>query len=182
VDQPSSVTLLAWLLGAVDSIRMDEAAAQIYDEITYAHAQALRIIDRPEPEVYAGRCDSADVRVSAENGQLRPEVGECGADLYARLGDKAVNCQACGAVYDLAERKRELLDRVDNEWARPHVIANALTSLDEPITPETLRKWIERGHIKQVAIDDHGKALYRVGDVRARIALLREVKAERLAS
>lgn len=182
VQEPSAAGLLGWLLTSIDSIRMDEAATQIHDEITYAHRQALRIIDRPDPEVYAGRCDGSDVRVAADGDKLHPQVGECGADLYARLGDKAVSCQACGAVYDLVERKRELLDRVDDEWARPHVIANALTSLDEPITPDTLRKWIERRHIKQVGIDDFGKAVYRVGDVRARIALLRDVKAGRLAS
>jgi hypothetical protein len=182
VPCPSKDALMGWMLGAVQSIRMDEAGGLIYDEVTYAHGQAQRLIDRPEPDIYAGRCDAADVRVRAENGQLTPAVSSCGADLYARLDDKAVKCRACGAEYDLADRKRELLDRVDDEWARPHVIANALTSLDEPVTPETLRKWIERGHIKQTGIDDDGKALYRVGDVRVRIALMRVRRAERLAS
>lgn len=181
--RPAGPTEVArWLLGQVQSIRMDEAGGRLYDEVTYAHDQAQRIIDRPEPEIYAGRCDAADVRVIVEGGALMTTIGVCGSDLYARLVDKAVKCPTCGAEYDLALRKKDLLARVDDEWARPHIIANALTSLDEPVTPETLRKWIERKYIPQVGIDDDGKPLYRVGDVVARVALMRERRDERSAS
>jgi hypothetical protein len=174
----------ALLLLNVDSLALDEAASAAHDELTWLH----RAIDRAtvghrEPDVYAGRCDLADVRVSQdEDGALRPEVATCGADLYARKDDHEVQCRTCGAVYDLADRKRELADKVDDQWARPHLIASGLTTLDERVKVDTLYKWIERGDVKQVACDDAGHALYRVGDVRERIALMRDWKANRASA
>ena len=181
------VRTTAWLLRNITAIRLDEAAGEIHQAITGDRLDIERAIDRQDPDIYAGRCDATDVRTDLEAGLIRAVVGTCGAELYARLGDDEVKCGACGQVYDLAARKQYLAERVDDEWARPHVIANALTSLDEPVRPDTLRKWIERDAelveqgrparyplILQVGVDDGGHALYRVGDVRARITAMRE--------
>lgn len=181
------VRVAAWLLRNITAIRLDEAAGEIHDSITGGRLDIERAIDRQDPDIYAGRCDATDVRTDLDGQLIRAVLGTCGADLYARLGDEQVKCGACGQLYDLATRKQYLAERVDDEWARPHVIANALTSLDEPVRPDTLRKWIERDAelvergrqapyplILQVGVDDGGHALYRVGDVRARIAAMRE--------
>lgn len=180
------VRITAWLMRNLDAIRLDEAAGEIHAAITSDRLEILAAIDRKDPDIYAGRCDATDVRTDLEAGVIRAVVGTCGAELYARFGDTEVKCGACGQLYDLAQRKQYLAERVDDEWARPHVIANALTSLDEPVRPDTLRKWIERDEkladraeppyplVLRVGTDDDGHALYRVGDVRARIAAMKE--------
>lgn len=174
----------ALLIDCIDSIRVDVAAHQLHDEITSLSRRIdSAVVGRRAADQFLGSCDLADVRVDFDNaGNLRPRLGTCGADLYAREGDREVECSMCGAVYDVTQRKKELAEKVDDQWARPHVIANGLTSLEEPVRPETLRKWIERGHVKQVGMDDDGHALYRVGDVRVRIALARQRQADRASA
>lgn len=179
-DQPLA-DLSRWLLTNLDAIRLDEAAAQIHDEITGMRRENHRwIIGRGHP-MFAGRCDAADVRADFQpDGTITPHVGVCGADLYGYLTERVVRCTTCGAEYDLAERKRWMLDQVDDQWATAHVIADALTNLDEPLNAATLRSWVardsklthpvERPLVLAVGIDDDGRALYRVGDVRARVA------------
>lgn len=182
------VRICAWLMRNIDAIRLDEAAGEIHDSITGDRLDVLRAIDRQDPDAYYGRCDMPDVRVDIHgDGILVPLVGICGAELLGHLGEDEVKCGSCGAVYDVKTRRQYLVESVDDEWARPHVIANALTSLDEPVRPDTLRKWIERDAelveqrrtpryplVLQVGVDDGGHALYRVGDVRARIAAMKE--------
>lgn len=41
------LTISAWLIGSIDQIRQHPSADDIYDTITYAVAEAWRIIDRP---------------------------------------------------------------------------------------------------------------------------------------
>lgn len=178
-SRPGAVEIAQWLLGMVQSIRMDEAGGQIYDEVTYAHDQAQRLIDRPEPEIYAGRCDAADVRVRADDGRLTPHVSPCGADLYARLVDRAVTCKVCGAEYDLAERKKDLLGRIPDLLAPTVAIANALTTLLTPVTPSMIRQMKHRRQIANRGSDD--APMYRVGDVMAVLAD-REQRRGKMAS
>ena len=185
----------ALLLLNLDAIRTDEAAAAIHDELT-SHAESVEhAVDRHDPDIYAGRCDGPDVRVTVADGVLSPVAGICGLEMFARFGDEKVKCRACGAVYDVADRKERMLAQIDDVWARAHDIANALTSLAEPVKPETLRQWIARDKeragkgrpqpypvVRQVGIDDDGHALYRVGDVRARIAAMKAARSDRVSA
>lgn len=189
-EQPFTL-LVGWLLNpdVLTAIRYDEAAEQIHEQLTGLQRENHRwIVGRGMP-MFAGRCDAADVRAEMDqDGTITPRVGVCGADLYGYLTEKVVRCQACSAEYDLAERKRWMLDQVDEQWAPAQLIADALTTLDEPVNASTLRTWIdrdagltrpaERPLIRQVAVDDDGRPLYRVGDVRARIAWSRARRAE----
>lgn len=187
-----------WLLSHLDAIRTDQAAAQIHDEITSTTDAITSTIDRQEPDIFAGRCAATDVTVTLTDGLLATTIGVCGNDLYANLDDTEVTCE-CGSVYDLKTHRASMADKVNDRWARPHLIADALTTLDEPVNASTLRTWIERdaklaarlrarggdpAHplVLQVGIDDDGHALYRVGDVRARIAAMKAAKTERITA
>jgi hypothetical protein len=53
-------------------------------------------------------------------------------------------CLACGATYDVAERREFMLEAAREVWARSHVIAAALNAWHLPIATNTLDKWISR--------------------------------------
>jgi hypothetical protein len=170
------------LLDNLDSIRLDEAADVIFDELVSCRRDLIRAIDRQAPDVFAGRCDSPDVRVETDpDGTLHPTVSTCGADLYAHLGETSVRCGACGHEYDLAARKQWLVEQVPDVIANTTAIANALTGLQEPVTPSMIRQMAYRGEIVSRGPDpaDPRASLYRVGDVLDVLAVRAERKAQR---
>lgn len=171
------------LLRNLDAIGLDEAAAQIHDELTSIRDAVDRaVIGRMVETKFLGRCDLPDIRVIVEDDALLPTLGYCGAEMYAKVNDKVFVCEVCGATYDVVQRRADLAERIADEWQRPYLIAAGLTELDQPVKVETLYKWISRKLVKQVGIDDEGHALYRVGDVQAMVQLQRERHARRASA
>lgn len=210
--QPVALIAARWLFAHLTEIRNDEDAEQLHDELTaLAMENARWTIGHHGETIFAGTCDAPDIRVaqfvtagpecrpftcghqscslirSRAIRHVSPRVGRCGADLYAPKGASEVKCRACGQAYPMIGQRGEIEDKLDDQWARPHLIADSLTTLDEPVNAATLRKWIERDAklaprvartgvpaphpmVLQRGIDDDGHALYRVGDVRARVA------------
>jgi hypothetical protein len=154
-----------WLLTNLDSIRMDEAAAEIHTKVLALTAQIAATVDRQDPGVFAGPCNAPDVRVIVDGDGLRPVVSTCGADVMAKAGEPVATCSACGMAYDLAERKAWLLSQMPDHVASPRDIANALTSIAEPVTPSMIRQMGFRSEILPRGVDGRGYATYRVGDV-----------------
>jgi len=203
--------LIAWLLDHVDAIRYDEAAEQIYDELTGLHAENERwTLGRSGTELFAGRCDAMQVGFELDGaGALMPIAATCGVDLYGRENEEHVRCEACGTRYPLAERLADVHDRqINDQLARAHVIADALTTLEKPLGRDRLRKWIQRDMllparqegpaceqcehptcrsirrppIHAKSVDEDGRPLYRVGDVRYRLELVEERYGVRLSA
>lgn len=204
---PPKVALTSWLLSNLNAIRFDEAAAEIYDELTGLHAENERwIIGRAGAEEFAGRCDAAQVSFQTdEDGTLVPVAAICGAALYGNSLEPKVQCQACGMNYSMAERREERDKQINDQLARAHQIANALTTAERPLPPALLRKWIERDALAEATDptpegpacevcrhhdctlirrplilekgrDEDGHRLYRVGDVRDRLAPVRSLR------
>lgn len=178
-----------WLWRHLPDIRLDEEAGRIHTELTRAARRVEKAVDNRDPDMYLGPCDAPDI--TTPDGQTIT-VGICGTDMYAHLGDPTVTCHACGAEYDVAERRDWLLEAVRDVWARPGLIASALSTLEMPLTAAVLNNWISRdrrrhercplggecGCILQVGIDSDelsadgrplGKPLYRVGAVIDRV-------------
>lgn len=204
---PPKVALTSWLLSNLDAVRQDEAAAEIYDELTGLHAENERwIIGRAGAEEFAGRCDAAQVTFEQDaDGQLVPVAAICGAALYGNSLEPKVTCQACGMNYSMTERREERDKQINDQLARAHQIANALTTAERPLPPALLRKWIQRDAqaeatdptpegpacdvcrhhactlirrplILEKSRDGDGHRLYRVGDVRDRLAPVRPLR------
>lgn len=202
--------LLAWLLANLDAIRLDEAAAQIHEELTGLHDENDRwVVGRRGAEVFAGRCDAAEVTfVQADDGTLVPKAAICGTALYGNDSEADLRCEACGMRYKLAERLEARDRQIEDQLARPHQIATALTSDDWPLAPALLRKWIQRDAMAEPSpegpsceacshrsctlirrplilargVDDEGHPLYRFGDVRRRLQLVQEQRGIRLSA
>lgn len=175
------------------TLRRNDDAPRLVDETRRLARAVEEAIDRRDPELYLGVCDAPDmVHVdTTEAGEVVTFTTDrtCGVDLYAHPGDRIVTCQACGYEYPISERRAEMLAEVRNLLERPKVIAEALTSLDLPVTAATLDVWImrdkrlhERGRERRDGLpliladpvyDDHGKPLYPVGAVIDRVEAAR---------
>lgn len=138
--------MAGWLSSCHGALIRHPAAEEAHGEITEAVRQAERAIDARAERWYAGPC-------------------QCGEDLYARPGAALVTCHACAEQYDVAERRSYLLAAAEDTLAGATLIAQALTSLGQPVTPDRMWKWAERGRIVKRGTDLRGKPLYRVGDV-----------------
>lgn len=159
------VALAQWLAGRIDSVRQSDEAALLFDEVRYAIAQVVRVIDHPPSLFYAGPRDG------------------CSADLYCGTDDRGrskaafIECRSCGERYDTGKRRTWLLAAAEDRLAIATEIAQAIPALyGRQISVNTIRSWINRGRLLPRAWVHEGVAcaqrqaktdrpLCRVGDV-----------------
>jgi hypothetical protein len=106
---------------------------------------------------------------------------QCEGDVFARHGSQYGQCRACGATYDVADRRTWL----DGE-VRAHAFRAAHIAQAYGLSADTIRSWAARGQLVAHGTEIDVKTgrpvpLYNVGDVLdlARDAAAR--KAERQA-
>lgn len=147
-----------YLLGNLEWLRYRREAEEALTQLAAAGATLVRIVDAPPPLWYAGPC-WADI-----------EAGKCVEELYARTDDGTVKCPACKERHDVRERRVWLLGEADDVLAHASLIAAALTVLDRRVTSSMVRNLAHRGRIQAHGVDERGRPVYRVGDVRAVVA------------
>jgi hypothetical protein len=147
-----------WLARHVGDIAGQPDAADALDEIGSAVALAYRAIDRPPTLMLAGVCNTRTL----DGGP------PCEAMLYATPGATRSQCRACGAIHDVGERRQWMLDAA-GDLLVTHTVALGWVRLlmGEQIPNGTWRSWLSRGNVIAHAVDQHGRPLYRFGDVRA---------------
>ncbi|MFE0021933.1 hypothetical protein [Amycolatopsis sp. NPDC059021] len=153
---PGSTTGAAsWLTGLPGLLALHPAADELHDEITHVVAQVRRVVDRPPDRVYAGPCDA-------------PVDGErCPDHLYARPGQRRVQCGSCGAEHDVDERRNWMIRyAVDLRVTATVALGWARLLLDKAIPRGTWDSWISRGRIVPHGTDGRGRPVFRFGDVR----------------
>lgn len=128
-------------------LRMPELPQLVGEFVALAHA-CERAIDRPGERVYVGPCD------------------EDGRDLYAYPDQDTVKCR-CGKTFDVWSRRLEMLEAAEERLLPAVDVSRALTTLGVEVTPERIRQWQTRGKLHPVPGPWGGRAMYRVGDVRA---------------
>jgi hypothetical protein len=109
-------------------------------------------IDLPVTHRYLGQCDA------------------CGAGLYADRAAVEHDCPTpgCGAVYAVAARIADLLERSRLVVAPVQTIVTALTSLDQPVSEDRIWQWQRRGKLVAAGYVGNGerrRPLFRLGDV-----------------
>jgi hypothetical protein len=175
-DQPVT-TIIGWLLTNLDAIRLDEAAAQIHDELTALPIENRRWIMLPPPEEeFHGLCDAADVAATLDDGRVSLSVGRCGTRLWSREGAQRIDCPVCGASYSRAERQTSMLAELVDTLGTVRQVASTLTTLGRSVTVKQIDHWVRRG---MVANRGGVPKLVRVGDVLAQRAALLERAAAR---
>ncbi|MFC3504823.1 hypothetical protein ACFOOK_28180 [Micromonospora krabiensis] len=154
----------AFLLGHLEWLRYRQEAEEAMTVLAAAGATIVRIVDAPPALWYAGPCWAEKL-----TDQYAP-TGRCEEELYARTDDGTVKCPACKAWHDVRERRVWLLGEADDVLAHAALIAGALTVLDRPVTSSMVRNYADRGRIQARGVDERGRPLYRVGDVRQVVA------------
>lgn len=168
-----------WLVGAVDSIRLDELAGDIHAKMRDLRSEIRRAIDNTGKR-WAGPCtaivQSREIDVSIDGGDVSVVVGEpigptrvCGADLRTRPGAPKITCPECGTTYDPIERARWIVAQSAEHMGTAAFIGAALADAGHGSSARQLsaliRKWAERDRLFAWREDDLGRPLYRVGDV-----------------
>jgi hypothetical protein len=176
-----SLPAMSWWLLAhhVGWLRAHPAAKEILRGLADAVARLESTQDRAPELIYAGPCEA----VIVDDGVTR----QCGHDVYAEVGAASAECPACRTPCDVAARRDTMSAAVDAYVLTATEVSRALTALDDPVTPERIRKWAERSQLVSVGVALRGDRLdptYRVGDVRkllAEAAAAAERKLSRLA-
>lgn len=156
-----------WLLARVERLAMHYAAGEAVDEVCSAVRAGIRLVDRPAALWYAGPCS---IETSGEG---------CQADLYARPDAATVKCRACGTTYDVVQRRQWMLDAIDDALFHAAGLAHVLTSLGWACTAERIRQWASRGRVVAHGCDGQGRPVYRVSEVREKLADAKRREEER---
>lgn len=148
MTEASTADLLRYLADSAPWLAHRETeAGPAFDELNAICALLENVVDTREPGSYAGPCDL------------------CGLDMYAKPGKAVVRCSPCNVDYDLAPRRRKLLEKAKSRVATATDCARALTGIGTPVTAERIRKWAERELLRPAGRDRSGHPLYRIRDV-----------------
>lgn len=157
-----------WLADQLRWLRYRPEAGEAFDELADACGLAERVVDRPAARWAAGTCD-------------------CGEPLTPTAAAATVTCRGCGVVHDLEERKAWLLEQAEDVLGGAAWCASTLSRLGVICRAGAVRQWALRSRLAGHGSDANGRALYRLGDVRAlaqdaiRRDLLRQHEAEEKA-
>ena len=144
VEPPTVRTLIGWLLSNADSIRFDEAAAEMHDEITYAHRQLERAVDRSPERIFAGPCRAEHLEFC------------CVRDLYARP-DGTLICdghrsdrEGCKAEHAIGDRNAMIRATLEGLLLPIEDALDALRywHIKEP-PRRIVNDWIRRGRLPE---------------------------------
>lgn len=162
-----------WLHTHVHHLARHEAAGDAYDELTTAVAQVRSAIDRPPELVYAGPC------------LVVYDQGECRADVYARPGRPYAVCQRCGASHDVAERREQLAEAMEEEQVTASRAVIYLRMLGFTVTASAIRGYAHYDgkrpeHERRLQAVGHSVrgAVYRLGDILDIVSSRGRVKQE----
>jgi hypothetical protein len=184
--RPTDACLFVWLVAHVDAVRMDEAAAEMVDEIADVHRRLTRAVDRSPDRIYIGPCgsDVETVVVDERDGVIstRLEHSTCDRDVYREITGGTARCdgyrqdgRGCGARHDLAVRQSWFRASIEDmlapivEWqaALPEMFPNRY------LWPSrfTWARWAENPPhlLEQHAEDTLGRGMFRGGDVLAQV-------------
>ncbi len=136
-----------WLLGATQWLSYRPEASEAFSELHDAHRALIKAIDRPADLLFSGPCPND------------------GGDLYCKPDAPTVTCTTCATEYGVNERRTWLLAAADDHLAHASLIAKAVTNLGQPVTRQTISRWVMRGRLLAHGLDRDGREMYRVGDV-----------------
>ncbi|MET9339258.1 hypothetical protein [Nonomuraea sp. NPDC003804] len=143
-----------WLHRHAGALIAHPAGPDAVEEILTAVRNARRATDTPPRDlVYAGPCDG------------------CDGGLYAKPGAATTTCRWCvddedkPLRYEVAARRKWMLNSMNDLELPAPVIARALTSLVRPIKPALIHTWVSRKRLTPAGLDRHDRMLFRVGDV-----------------
>lgn len=174
IDRGDVAALAGYLLEQLHVLTVRADTGDLHQAVTRSVERVREIIDAPDDQEYVGVC-----------GAELPDEATCWRPLYCEPKAVKVECvdrgslRGCGAVWKVADRRARLLEVAEDHLDTAANIATALTSLDNPVSPERIRQWKKRGRLIE---RPKGSKLYRVGDVLDLLAQDLAAEARRTAS
>lgn len=149
--------LAGWLVGQIKTLRMQDWAGDLLQELRDALNACNHATDRAGEKVFAGMCPT-----EAEDGTL------CEQPLYALAGRPVARCRACGQEWDVSDWRERALTAAEYQHGTAAQISRMLS---DPVTREalpqaTIRQWVRRGKLTAQGENEKGHPLYLVSDVR----------------
>lgn len=150
----TSAQAAGWLAGLPNLLALHPAADELHADLTGLAEEIRGFIDRWPDRVYSGPC-GADT-----------DAGPCPGHLYAHAGQGFVTCPACGAQHEVAMRRAWMTGRArDLLVTAPVALGWARLLLDHTIPPGTWRSWLSRRRVLAHGTDQHGRPVYRFGEI-----------------
>lgn len=155
LDGLDAVGMARFLDTHADYLASHPAAEDVVDELGESARKIDRVVDRPGPLEFVGRCEV------------------CGGDLRARDKSAAL-CRDCGASVDAAATREQLTrEAEDRLMTAAELVAIAHRLWDEPVTHVRISRWVKSGQLSthgHVQDGERKYALHRVGDVSVLVA------------
>jgi hypothetical protein len=145
-----------WLLWHVHDITVHPQAGDAHRAFTDVAGAIEKLVDRPEDRVYVGPCFQVI------------DGTECRTDMYAKPGDRVVQCASCGHVVGVEERRAWLADHLEEVELTSIEACRALARIGVEVDDSQVRGWATRGALTsrgKVKKDGRMRPVYRVGDV-----------------
>lgn len=149
-----------WLADHASDIRTKAWALDAHTDIDRTYRSARSAIDRPDDRMCVGTCSA------------RLASGEpCRWTLWAIAGSATVTCQGCRTEHDVSARRETMIEASRHELYTATQCAQALTTVEIPVTPGLISKWAHRlvrgaPKLPIAGYTTDGSPLYRLGDVR----------------
>ncbi|ORA23417.1 DUF1922 domain-containing protein [Mycobacterium aquaticum] len=174
LDTIATRDLARWLQVNIEAIARLDCAGNIFDDVNKLvgsgdkGGQLVCAIDRRERH-FIGPCST----ITGHDNAGHPI--ECSEILYAQVGDRTVDCPACGQEIDVAANQRRAL--ASRDLMTEPTLLEALDNAGEPMKPETLTRWIAikrlrpRGYLHQgqfvkTRVQETDRALYSFDTAR----------------
>lgn len=130
---PETAELAAWLAARTDAIALDEAAGEMFADITEHHATIMRLIDKPLGRKFLGKCPTWNDRARRT----------CGRELEAREDAIEITCPRCRQTHN-CNRLQYLMstDRAREKYTVRQILAlNRDLPEEYRVSERTLRRW-----------------------------------------
>ena len=148
--------LAGWLVGQLNTLRRQDWAADLLQELRDALNACAHATDRAGAKVFAGMCPTVTME------------GSCDTPLYTQPGRPHSHCPKCKAAWDVSDWRERALAAAEFHSGTAAQISRMLS---DPVTREalpqaTIRSWANRRKLTSTEQDENGRPLYLVSDVR----------------
>lgn len=162
-DHPLAL-VARWVRSRLEWLRRRADADEVLAGVEDACRAILAVVDRPAERWSLGPCGAKTM------------TGRCTLELRPITGAGSAWCQ-CGAEWDVATRKAELLELLDDTWLPATKAAHMLLRLGEDAAnANTIRGWAKKGWLMAHPASLPGQPVYRLGSIRELIRIERKRK------
>lgn len=158
VDRRSPRAMTRAIHRALPTHRLTDDGWQLIADIDDATKAILRAIDLAPDRWYAGPCGGIKLVDDVET--------TCVEELYAPPDAATIECRNCHTKWDVAVRRKYLLDVSRDHLVTTHEACRAISVYGAGnLTADTIRSWKARGRLLPHGTDHEGHDLWRLGDV-----------------